>query len=150
MKQDQLYTAIILATHSHNGQVDKAGQPYILHPLRLMSKTNDRKEQIVSLLHDILEDTKVTVHNLRTHGFDEDIIEAVVALTRLKNESYEKFIERISKNQLAARVKLLDLSDNMDLSRLNGVTQTDLERHSKYGKAYLTLKLAVGDLHWSA
>lgn len=133
--KDQLYTAIILATHSHNGQLDKAGEPYILHPLRLVAKTKDRKEQIVALLHDILEDTKVTEYNLLTHGFDKDVVEAVVALTRKNGEAYEDFIERVGKNELAARVKLLDLEDNMDLSRLKNVTEKDIERVLKYSTA---------------
>jgi len=137
--EDQLYKAIILATNYHNGQLDKAGEPYILHPLRLVSKTHERKEQIVALLHDILEDTKCTVDLLKKYGFDSEIIDAIICLTRKPEETYDQFIERVSLNELAAKVKLLDLEDNMNLRRLNSITEKDIKRMEKYKDAYVFL-----------
>lgn len=135
----QLYNAINLATYLHNGQLDKAGEPYILHPLRTLARTRNRKEQIVALLHDIVEDTYYKIEHLRKHGFSDDIIEAIDYLTRKEGETYNDFIERISENELAAKVKLLDLEDNMDLNRLSTISNADLERTEKYKNAYMFL-----------
>ena len=136
-----LEQAIALAAQAHAGQVDKAGAPYILHCLRVMLAVEGRDERIVAVLHDIIEDTAVTASYLRSMGFSETVIEAVVALTRLDGESYEAFIGRVHLNSLARTVKMADLRDNMDLSRFGREpTLEDHERNVKYASAWARLR----------
>jgi (p)ppGpp synthase/HD superfamily hydrolase len=130
-----LERAIELAVEHHKGQVDKAGKPYILHPLRLMMSVDNDDEKIVAVMHDIVEDTDITLDDLKNEGFSEQVISAIECVTKKKGEDYNSFIKRISRNRLATRVKLADLEDNMDLSRLDTVTDKDLERLEKYIKA---------------
>ncbi|WP_335338483.1 GTP pyrophosphokinase [Paenibacillus naphthalenovorans] len=124
-----------MATEAHEGQVDKGGNPYILHPLRLLTKASDENARIVAVLHDVIEDTDLTLEHLRKEGFNEIIIEALDCLTRCKNESYDEFIQRIKSNDLARYVKLLDLDDNSDITRIQNPTDKDYERLRKYKKA---------------
>jgi (p)ppGpp synthase/HD superfamily hydrolase len=130
-----LTQAIILATKNHEGQTDKSGNPYIFHPLRLMLKAAQEDEQIVAVLHDTIEDSSLTLDDLRNEGFTETIVEAVDSLSRRKKESYEEFILRIKQNPLARRVKVLDLQDNTDLTRNKKTTEKDRKRLEKYSKA---------------
>jgi (p)ppGpp synthase/HD superfamily hydrolase len=130
-----LERAIELAVKHHKGQKDKAAQPYILHPLRLMLSMTTEVERIVAVLHDIVEDTTITLDNLRKEGFGEKIVSAIECVTKKDGENYDSFIERISYNPLATDVKLADLEDNMDLSRLPEVTEKDLLRVAKYQRA---------------
>ena len=134
-KRGTLECAIQLAVEHHKGQVDKAGKPYILHPLRLMMSVDKDDEKIVAVMHDIVEDTDITLDDLRNEGFSKQVISAIECVTKRKGESYDSFIERISRNPLATKVKLADLEDNLDLSRLSKVTEKDLERVEKYKKA---------------
>ncbi len=127
-----LSKAIIIATEAHLGQVDKGGEAYILHPLRVMMSIKDYEHKIVAVLHDVLEDTLVSAEDLRLEGFNEKIIEALIHLTRRDNESYEEFIDRVIKNPIARAVKLADIKDNMDLSRLENPTEEDYVRLEKY------------------
>ncbi len=127
--------AIILATRAHSGQVDRAGQPYILHPLRVMLKMSNEEARIVAVLHDVLEDTEVTAHDLAAEGFSEEIIEAVQAMSRRDDEDYEAFIQRAKQNSIARTVKMADIEDNMDPSRNLEPSVKDMERLSKYGRA---------------
>lgn len=92
--------AILIATNAHQGQVDKAGKPYILHPLRLMFSRRNETERICAVLHDVIEDTGITFDYLRNEGFSEEVLSALDALTRLSNESYDKFISRIINNKI--------------------------------------------------
>ncbi len=130
-----LERAIELAVEYHKGQVDKAGKPYILHPLRLMMSVNKDDEKIVAVMHDIVEDTDITLDDLRNEGFSGEVIDAIECVTKREGEDYQSFIDRIAHNPLATKVKLADLEDNMDLSRLSDVTEKDLERVEKYKKA---------------
>lgn len=93
---------------------------------------NDVTLKVIALLHDLIEDTPITIDELRSKRFSEDILEAIAALTKRNDESYEQFILRISQNSLAKQVKIADLKDNMNLARLNKITQVDLERLQKY------------------
>ena len=147
--QCQLETAIRLATQYHSGQKDKAGKPYILHPLWVMNKVNSIEAKIVAVLHDVLEDTSLTKDDLIAHEFNEDIVNAIELLTKSKNQSYESYIENISKNKLATEVKMADLLHNMDLTRLKDITFKDLTRSQKYMKAYnqLETSLREHDIH---
>lgn len=132
----QILQAIELSIHYHNNQFDKSGRPYVLHPLWVMSNVNGIKEKIVAVLHDIIEDTECDEDELRHYNIDEDIIEAVMILTKPKQEEYMEYIKNISRNAIATKVKLIDLKHNMDLSRLPEVTDKDLCRVKKYKKAY--------------
>lgn len=132
--------AISIAVEAHRGQVDKAEKPYILHPLRLMLKMTNEKEMVVAVLHDVVEDTGWTIEKLAEEGFNSEIIEAIKLLTHNKNESYEKYIEKIKSNELATRVKIADLEDNMDLKRIAKPKLNDYARISQYHRFYFELK----------
>lgn len=127
--------AIIVATRAHSGQTDRAGQPYILHPLRVMLKMSSEEARIVAVLHDVLEDTDVTAHDLAAEGFSEEIVEAVQAMSRREGEDYQDFVRRAKQNSIARTVKIADIEDNMDPSRNTEPSVKDMERLSKYGRA---------------
>ncbi|MBI3899003.1 MAG: GTP pyrophosphokinase [Gammaproteobacteria bacterium] len=127
-----LEAALQLALVAHKGQKDKAGQPYILHPLRLMLKLQHENERIVALLHDVVEDSNISLDDLRRHGFSDDLVAAVDCLSRKSGESYDDFIQRISNSPLAIKVKIEDLKDNLDLTRLDDIHENDLSRLKKY------------------
>lgn len=130
-----LEKAILIATNAHQGQMDKAGEPYILHPLRVMFSRRSETERICAVLHDVIEDTDITLDYLRNEGFSEQVLSILDALTRRSNESYDEFISRIIHNKIACHVKLADLCDNMDLSRIENPSQNDYQRIEKYRKA---------------
>ena len=134
-KKIHLGKAIELAKQHHKGQTDKAGKPYIEHPLRVMNQVESEEEKIVAVLHDIVEDTDISLNDLRNEGFSEEVVSAVECLTKQDGENYDSYIERISFNPLAVKIKLADLEDNRDLTRLPEVTDKDLERLEKYDKA---------------
>ncbi len=127
--------AIRIAAKAHEGQLDKAGQPYILHPLRVMFMRRNETERICAVLHDTIEDSDITIEYLRKEGFSEGVLIALDALTKRENENYDDFIGRVLENKTACKVKLADLSDNMDLSRISNPTQEDYQRVEKYRKA---------------
>lgn len=134
--------ALERALSAYRGKRDKAGQAYVLHPLRLMAKMHDEISQAVSLLHDVIEDSDVTAEDLRADCFPEVVIEAVVALTRRSGESYMAFIERLKPNELARKVKLADIEDNLNVLRLVELNEQDLLRVQKYHKAWHYLQVA--------
>lgn len=131
--------AIRLALDKHHGQVDKGGAPYILHPLRVMGYMETETEQIVAVLHDVVEDSDVTLDDLRSMGFSNDVVAAVDHLSRREDETYEQFIQRIKPHPLAVRVKLGDLRDNMDIRRAGDLDQKALDRLQRYRKAWFEL-----------
>ncbi|MDQ0875738.1 (p)ppGpp synthase/HD superfamily hydrolase [Paenibacillus sp. V4I3] len=135
-----LTKAILIAAKAHDGQTDKGGNPYILHPARLATKANSEEESIVAMLHDVVEDSDTTLFDLKNAGFSADIIEALDCLTKRADESYEDFIKRIKLNPLARKVKLLDLEDNSDIGRIPNPTDKDYARIDKYKKAIAELK----------
>lgn len=128
--------ALHIAQKAHNGQTDKAGKPYILHPIRVAQRCNTDTERIVALLHDVIEDTEITPNNLYSAGFSKTIVDAVLSVTRREYESYFKFIERCCLNPIGRIVKIHDLEDNMDITRLDSLTERDVKRLNKYLKAY--------------
>jgi len=130
-----LEKAIELAVESHSGQKDKGGSPYILHPLRLMMKMDNVSEMIVAVLHDVVEDTVLTLDHLKEKGFSERELSAIDHLTRRKRESYTKFIKRVKEDPIAVRVKLVDIEDNLDIKRLNMLTKKAIKRLKKYRKS---------------
>jgi len=136
-----LERAVAIAAQVHAGQRDKAGEPYILHPLRVMLRMATDELQIVAVLHDVLEDGTLTAEDLRREGFAPAVVEAVVALTRLEGESYSAFVRRAARNPLAREVKLSDIADNLDplrLARLPVAVAKELE--SKYTAALAILR----------
>jgi (p)ppGpp synthase/HD superfamily hydrolase len=136
-----LERAIQIATEAHRGQVDKAGNDYILHPLRVMELGNSLEEKIVGILHDVVEDTDWTFERLADEGFSPTVLDALRCVTKLsEDEPYDHFISRVQANPLAIAVKLNDLSDNMDIRRLKTLTEKDFIRLQKYHKAYWRLK----------
>jgi (p)ppGpp synthase/HD superfamily hydrolase len=134
-----LERAIEIAAQVHTGQVDKAGQPYILHPLRLMLAVSSTEARMAAVLHDVVEDTTVTLDELRAAGFPATVLEAVEALTKREGEDYEAFIRRVAPNPIAREVKLADLRDNSDPSRIAEPKERDRERIKKYSQAIVYL-----------
>nr|DAF06821.1 MAG TPA: Guanosine polyphosphate pyrophosphohydrolases/synthetase [Caudoviricetes sp.] len=139
-ENELLKKALQIATDAHMHQVDKGGMPYILHPIRVANKCKTNEERMVALLHDTIEDTEVTEAYLLSEGFPRNIVNAILSVTRNKNESYEDFIKRSRLNPIGRQVKLHDLEDNMDITRLNELTEKDICRLNKYLKAYKYLK----------
>lgn len=132
-----LERAIQIAVKAHKKQTDKFGAPYILHPMRVMALGRNEDEKIVGILHDVVEDTEWTFEDLRKEGFAEHIIMALDCVTkRGDDEEYDAFVARTAKNQLAIRVKLNDLTDNMDIRRMPEVKEKDVKRLNKYLKAW--------------
>lgn len=127
--------AISIALKAHKGQVDKGGNPYILHPLAVMNRVETIEEKIVAVLHDVVEDTEVTIDQLRETGFSEEILEAINLLTRAKEDSYEEFIDKTLKNRIARNVKIADIKENMNLSRIQDPSEQDYMRIEKYKRA---------------
>lgn len=128
--------AVEIALDAHRGQTDKAGQPYLLHPLRLMTTMRTEAEQITAVLHDVVEDSDWTLEALRGRGFSNEIVTALDALTRREGESYDAFIERAAAHPVARRVKLADIEDNLDVRRLAEITERDRERLDRYRRAW--------------
>ena len=134
-----LERAIEIAVEAHKGQKDKAGASYILHPLRVMMSFDSEIEMTTAVLHDVIEDSSWTASRLRDEGFSEEIVESVLCVTKKEGESYEEFVERSKKNPLARKVKLADLEDNMNLSRISNITEKDLRRLKRYHRAWQVL-----------
>ena len=137
-----LEKAIALAATQHAGQLDKGGQPYILHPLRLMLQFSNPTLQIIAVLHDILEDTATTAEELKALGFRAEIIQAIQALTKQTGESRSEAAKRTALNPLATQVKYVDVLDNMNLSRINNPTARDFARLEEYKEVLEILKQA--------
>lgn len=127
-----LERAIALAATAHEGQTDKAGAPYILHALRVMLRLETTEERIAAVLHDIVEDCGWTLDQLHAQGFPEPAIQAIDSVTRRDSETYEEFVLRAKADPIGRRVKLADLADNSDLSRLAQITDRDRARLEKY------------------
>lgn len=139
MNNKLLEKALLIAIQAHEGQVDKSGSAYIFHPIRVSNRCNTEEERIAALLHDTIEDTWVTPEYLLSEGFPATIVEAILSVTRNENESYEDFILRSKQNHIGKQVKIHDLEDNMDITRLRQLTEKDMERLNKYLRAYRAL-----------
>ncbi|MGF6330153.1 (p)ppGpp synthase/HD superfamily hydrolase [Pseudomonas sp. BS3782 TE3695] len=135
-----LERAIAIAAAAHEGQVDKGGAPYILHPLKVMLRVNTLEERIVAVLHDVVEDCGISFDDLRNEGFSETVLMAIASVTKVPDESYEEFIERVAQNPIGRVVKLADLEENSDLSRIAQPSWEDLERVEKYRRAIGVLR----------
>jgi (p)ppGpp synthase/HD superfamily hydrolase len=144
-----LATAIAFAAAKHVDQADKGGNAYILHPLRMMMRlrTSDEELMAICVLHDVVEDCKVSFGDLRAIGMTERVISGVRALTRQSGETYEEFIERLAFNRDALLVKREDLRDNSDLTRLKGVTEKDVARMQRYMLAFKRVEALLAEEH---
>lgn len=141
MNWNELYDhALQIAIHAHRGQKDKSGREYIMHPIRVAERCKDPRAKIVALPHDTIEDTEVTPDTLQEEGFPQEIISAILSVTRQENETYDAFVRRASENPIGREVKIADLEDNMDVRRLKEITNEDVARLQKYLRAwqYLT------------
>lgn len=132
---DMTKKAMKLAYRAHEGQVDKSGLPYIFHPFHVAEQMKDEFSTAAALLHDVVEDTKVTFSELEKEGFPEEVLAAVRLLTRKEGEPYLEYIRKIKENPIATEVKLADIAHNSDTSRLDKVTKQDKERLTVYEKA---------------
>lgn len=132
--------ALQIAAKAHDGQKDRSGNPYILHPLRVMQNVDGDDAQIVAILHDVVEDTDVTLHDLRQAGFNQAVIDGVAAMTHDDDkEPFADYVVRCKANAIGRQVKLADLRDNSQLSRLlmrPEEVQKDVARVQKYVLAY--------------
>jgi (p)ppGpp synthase/HD superfamily hydrolase len=136
-----LERAIAIAATAHAGQVDKGGAPYILHPLKVMLRMSTLEQRIVAVLHDVVEDCGVSLDDLRKEGFSEEVLSAIESVTKVPGESYEDFVDRAAQNPIGRVVKLADLEENSDLSRITSPSWEDLERVEKYRRAIARLRM---------
>ena len=127
--------AMRIAYEAHKNQADKSGVPYIYHPIHLAEQMQEEATVCVALLHDVVEDTDITIGDLRLEGFGEEIIEALKLMTHDENVPYMEYIRKIKDNPIAKAVKQADLAHNSDLSRLDIVDEKALKRVEKYKRA---------------
>lgn len=148
-KGEMLDKMLVIATNAHSGQFDRGGNPYILHPLKVMHylKTDDEELMCIALGHDVIEDTKVTYRDLRDAGISERVIAGIRALTKLPGQTYDEYKEGVFANVDAMRVKMADLRHNTDIRRLKGISEKDIERMVKYQKFYLELQARLNDMN---
>lgn len=135
-----LWRALQIAYDAHDGVKDKGGSPYFLHPVFVSEFLETEDEKIAAVLHDVVEDTDITLDMLREEGFSEAVIEAIDCVTKRDGEDYMDFVRRAASNPIAKAVKIADIQNNLDLSRIPNPTAWDFERLEKYRKALRFLK----------
>lgn len=135
-----LERCIRLAAKVHKGQVDRFGNPFILHVLRVIARCHDDDERILATLHDVLERSDIKPPELREKGVPENVLVALTHISRVPNEDYDGYIDRVAQNSLAIRVKVHDLADKMDLRDVGQLSVADLKRYNKQLEAYERLK----------
>lgn len=139
---NNLEEAIRIAVDAYEGQEDKAGATYIRHPLRVMEQMDTERERTVAVLHDVVEDSDYELAEIEDR-FGREVSVAVDALTKREDEEYMEFVERAAQNPIAARVKIADIEDNMDLTRLDSVPDSVMDKQRLYHKAWQRLKNVV-------
>ena len=132
----QTKKALQISFYAHKNQVDKSNLPYVYHPFHVAEQMKDETSTIVALLHDVVEDTNMTLEDIEKQGFSKEVIDALKCMTHEDNIDYEEYIKNIAMNPIAIKVKLADIEHNMDTNRLNAITDKDLERVKKYKKCY--------------
>ena len=144
---EMLAKMLVIATNAHNGQFDKGGAPYILHPLKVMHylKTNDEELQCMALGHDVIEDTRVTYRDLADAGISVRVMSGIKALTKQPGQTLDEYKEGVFANRDAMLVKSCDLRHNSDIRRLKGVTDKDLARIAKYHQFYTEIQARLVD-----
>lgn len=144
--QQEFEMAITLSTAKHAGQTDRAGKPYVLHLLRVMAKVEQLQEKTVAMLHDVVEDTDTTEQDLLDMGFSPCVVEAVISVTRSPGETRLQAGKRSAQNRIGCAVKLADLADNMDLTRLDPITEKDASRYLEYCEVKALLEQAKAEV----
>ena len=144
-KQQQMLDKLLIlagkvATEAHAGQVDKGGNPYILHPKAVASGLSAIEYKVVALLHDVLEDINITAQDLQKMGFTNRIVNSVSILTKKPNEAYTDYLRRIKSDSVAWHVKIADLQHNLDITRIPNPSPEDYERLNKYKDALFFLE----------
>ena len=139
-----LNKALDIAYKAHLGQTDKAGAPYILHPMRVALHCQTEDEKIVALLHDVVEETPIALEELKAQGFSDGVLADLLCLTKIKGEDYPILIQGVETNPRAVKVKIQDLKDNMDLSRLGGKPHWKMETY-KEALIYLAQCLEISE-----
>ena len=129
---DMTKKALRLCFDAHKDQKDKSDLPYVFHPVHLAEQMTDEATTIVALLHDVIEDTDVTLADLQAEGFSREILDAVALLTHDKSVNYTDYVLKIKENPVAKAVKLADLTHNSDTTRLEVVDEAALKRRQKY------------------
>lgn len=127
--------ALVISFNAHKEQIDKSGMPYVYHPYRIAEQMEDEYTTCVALLHDVIEDTDITIDILRNEGFPQEVLDAVALMTHDDDMPYFDYIKRIKTNSIATAVKLADLQDNSNYKRLDKVDIKDLQRLEKYREA---------------
>lgn len=140
MQNKNIEKALKIAYKAHENQFDKGGKPYINHPLHIAKKLKNEDEIITALLHDVIEDSPITIKDLKKLEFNDDILKALSLLTKNKDEDYFLYINKLKNNNLARKIKILDLEHNLDIKRLPIIKDKDLQRIEKYKKALNILK----------
>lgn len=145
-KGEMLAQMLHIVTSAHHGQFDRGGNPYVLHPLKVMHyiKSDDEELMCIALGHDVIEDTSVTYQDLRDAGISQRVIKGIAALTKLPGQTYDEYKEGVFANEDAMRVKMADLRHNTDIRRLKGVTEKDIARVAKYQMFYMEIKAKLG------
>jgi len=147
-KGEMLSKMLVIATNAHAGQFDKGGQPYILHPLKVMYylKSNDEELQCIAIGHDVIEDTSVTYEDLTKAGISKRVQEGIRALTKQPGQTLDEYKAGVFANEDAMRVKLCDLRHNTDIRRLKGVTEKDIARMTKYQMFFLEIQAKLAEI----
>ncbi len=132
--------ALKLCFEAHKDQRDKSGLPYVFHPFHLAEQMTDEETTVVALLHDVVEDTELTLEDLKAKGFSQCVLDAIALMTHAPEVPYMDYVRKIKENPIATAVKLADLKHNSDLTRLDTVDERALERCEKYKKAMAILQ----------
>ena len=138
--QELLQKAISIAHNSHKNQYKVNGEPYILHPLRIMLKTKNEEQMITAVLHDVVENSDVGLDHLETEGFNKNIVAAVDALSRKNDELYDSYISRVLKNKLAIKIKVIDLMDNIKIHKSIDIKENGSIKLIQYENALSRIK----------
>jgi (p)ppGpp synthase/HD superfamily hydrolase len=146
-KGKMLATMLVIATNAHAGQFDKGGNPYILHPLKVMHylKSDDEELMCIALGHDVIEDTPTTYQFLRDEGMSERVILGIKGMTKVPGQTYEEYKEGVFANVDSMKAKSADLRHNSDIRRLKGVTEKDVARIAKYMQFYSEIQARLVD-----
>ena len=142
MKQKHMLgVAIALAATKFGTTTDRGGEPYMLHCLKVMEGLNEKDHELraIGVMHDVVEDTDVTLDDLANMGFSFRVVNGVDGMTKRENETYEDFVRRCATNEDSRLAKIEDLKHNSDITRLKGIGKKDIERMEKYHRAYLYL-----------
>jgi (p)ppGpp synthase/HD superfamily hydrolase len=125
---DLIAKAIMIATQAHESQIDKCGEPYILHPLRVMMNLQSIEDRVVAVLHDVIEDTQCTTKELIGAGIPEILVNAIVSISKRDGEHYDEYLARVKSNAISKRVKIVDIKDNASPSRLYRLAPHTIDR----------------------